>query len=160
MPIKKQPIKMFTNGWIDKISADMNAEIGNLVNGIVETLSYIGERAVTIAREQGNYMNRTGNLRSSIGYIILQDGEPVRQSGDYIVSGAEGVGDEGAQKARELLARLQSEFPQGIVLIVCAGMNYASYVEDIHGKDVLTSAQLDTEETAERMLNKLLQQSK
>lgn len=150
---------MFTSGWIDKISADMNAEIGNLVNGIVETLSYIGERAVTIAREQGNYMNRTGNLRSSIGYIVLQDGEPVRQSGDYIVSGAEGAGDAGAQKARELLARLQSEFPQGIVLIVCAGMNYASYVEDIHGKDVLTSAQLDTEETAERMLNKLLQQS-
>lgn len=148
---------MFTSGWIDKISADMNAEIGNLVNGIVETLSYIGERAVTIAREQGNYMNRTGNLRSSIGYIVLQDGEPVRQSGDYIVSGVEGAGDEGAQKARELLARLQSEFPQGIVLIVCAGMNYASYVEDIHGKDVLTSAQLDTEETAERMLNKLLQ---
>ena len=151
---------MFTSGWIDKISADMNAEIGNLVNGIIEMLSYIGERAVTIAREQGNYMNRTGNLRSSIGYIVLQDGEPVRQSGDYIVSGTEGAGDEGAQKARELLARLQSEYPQGIVLIVCAGMNYASYVEDIHGKDVLTSAQLDTEETAERMLNKLLQQSK
>lgn len=143
---------MFADGWIDKVNAEVNKEIKNLVDGIIETLSYIGERAVTIARERGDYMNRTGNLRSSIGYVILHDGEPVRQGEPQVY----GEGNEGSQVAEELLTMMRSEYPHGIVLIVCAGMNYASYVEDIYGKDVLTSARLETEQIAERMLKELL----
>lgn len=149
---KTQPIRMFADGWIDKVNAEVNKEIKNLVGGIIETLTYIGERAVTIARERGDYMNRTGNLRSSIGYVILHDGEPVRQGEPQVY----GEGNEGSQVAEELLTMMRSEYPTGIVLIVCAGMNYASYVEDIYGKDVLTSARLETEQIAERMLKELL----
>lgn len=143
---------MFTNGWIDKVSASIDKEVKNLVDGVIDTLSYIGERAVTIARERGDYMNRTGNLRSSIGYVILHDGQPVRQGEPEVY----GEGNQGSQVAEELLTMVRSEYPQGIVLIVCAGMNYASYVEDIYGKDVLTSARLETEQLAERMLKELL----
>lgn len=143
---------MFTNGWIDKVSASIDKEVRNLVDGVIDTLSYIGERAVTIARERGDYMNRTGNLRSSIGYVILHDGQPVRQGEPEVY----GEGNQGSQVAEELLTMVRSEYPQGIVLIVCAGMNYASYVEDIYGKDVLTSARLETEQLAERMLKELL----
>lgn len=143
---------MFTNGWIDKVSASIDKEVKNLVDGVIDSLSYIGERAVTIARERGDYMNRTGNLRSSIGYVILHDGQPVRQGEPEVY----GEGNQGSQVAEELLTMVRSEYPQGIVLIVCAGMNYASYVEDIYGKDVLTSARLETEQLAERMLKELL----
>lgn len=153
----KQSIRMFTNGWIDKVSADINKEVANLTQSIIETLSYIGERAVTIAREQGNYNNITGNLRSSIGYVVLHDGQSVVGGSSQVYSGEAGNGEEGAQVAQDLLLRLQNEYPQGIVLIVCAGMKYASFVEDIHGKDVLTSARLETERLAETMLRQVLQ---
>lgn len=152
MAAQTQQIRMFTNGWIDKVSASIDKEVKNLVDGVIDTLSYIGERAVTIARERGDYMNRTGNLRSSIGYVILHDGQPVRQGEPEVY----GEGNQGSQVAEELLTMVRSEYPQGIVLIVCAGMNYASYVEDIYGKDVLTSARLETEQLAERMLKELL----
>lgn len=145
-------IRMFANGWIDKISADVDKEVRQMTEAIIETLQYIGEKAVTIARDRGNYNNITGNLRSSIGYVVLHDGEPVRQGEPEVY----GDGEEGSKVAEELLTMIRSQYPTGIVLIVCAGMNYASYVEDIHGMDVLTSARLETEETANRMLKELL----
>lgn len=153
---KTQPIQMFANGWIDKVSAEIDKEVANLTQSIIETLSYIGERAVSIARKQGNYDNITGNLRSSIGYVVLHDGQSVVVGSSKVYAGKKGNGEEGAQVAQDLLLRIQNEYPQGIVLIVCAGMNYASYVEDVHGKDVLTSARLETEQIAERMLKELL----
>lgn len=145
-------IRMFANGWIDKISADVDKEVRQMTEAIIETLQYIGEKAVTIARDRGNYNNITGNLRSSIGYVVLHDGDPVRQGEPEVY----GDGEEGSKVAEELLTMIRSQYPTGIVLIVCAGMNYASYVEDIHGRDVLTSARLETEETANRMLKELL----
>lgn len=146
-------IKMFANGWIDKVTADIDKEVKQMTDSIIETLEYIGEKAVTIARDRGNYNNITGNLRSSIGYVVLHDGEPVRQGNQEVYKD----GGEGSKVAEELLIRVRSEYPQGIVLIVCAGMKYASYVEDIHGRDVLTSARLETEETANRMLKEILE---
>lgn len=146
-------IKMFANGWIDKVTADIDKEVKQMTDSIIETLEYIGEKAVTIARDRGNYNNITGNLRSSIGYVVLHDGEPVRQGNQEVYKD----GGEGSKVAEELLTRVSSEYPQGIVLIVCAGMKYASYVEDIHGRDVLTSARLETEETANRMLKEILE---
>ena len=37
----------------------------------VTTLQYIGERCVAEARENGSYQDRTGNLRNSVGYVIV-----------------------------------------------------------------------------------------
>ena len=51
-----------------------------------------------------------------------------------------------------LLDKIKADYPQGLALIVCAGMNYAAYVENIHHRDVLTSAEL----VAESLANKLL----
>ncbi|MDD3972788.1 MAG: HK97 gp10 family phage protein, partial [Clostridia bacterium] len=40
----------------------------------VEFLSKVGEMACAKARQLGTYTNRTGHLRNSISYIVLQNG--------------------------------------------------------------------------------------
>lgn len=155
MGVKRAPVRIFANGWLDQIKADANAQIEDAIAEAITGLAAIGEHAVSIARDHGSYNDVTGNLRSSIGYVILSDGEPVIQGESRQYSGPKGDGEDGVKVAAELLEQLRSEYPEGLVLIVCAGMEYASYVEDIHGLDVLTSAQLDTEQQAAEMVKEL-----
>ena len=45
----------------------------------VEFMVRIGETAVRFAREHGAYQDQTGNLRHSIGFIVVQDGKVVHE---------------------------------------------------------------------------------
>lgn len=161
-----------------KIYAKLQMQRKKLIQYLVEKLSYIGEACVKIARDNGDYNDITGNLRSSISYVVLNDGE-VMSGGNFVAKqvapgykkvkrtrklkdgtvkeymanvkvGGDGV--KGQQEGEALLERLKAKFPWGVVLIVCAGMEYAAYVENVRGKNVLASAELE----AERLLNKLL----
>jgi len=38
----------------------------------ISRLQYIGETFINDARTNGNYLDQTGNLRSSIGYVIFE----------------------------------------------------------------------------------------
>lgn len=116
---------------------------------IVQMLQYCGESAVRFARENGNYQDRTGNLRSSVGYLIVQDGREVAQSDFNAVSAN---GGEGSTTGLDYARKIAAENNKGIVLIVVAGMNYALYVER-RGHDVLSGSQLE----AERIYNQLIQ---
>lgn len=90
-------------------------------NQILQTLRFMGETFVNKARLSGNYQDRTGNLRSSIGYIILNNGEIVEKN-------FEG-NNEGVDKGNEIAATVALNYPKGFVLIGVAGMEYAAYVE-------------------------------
>lgn len=116
---------------------------------IIRTLMYIGEQCLNIARNTDSYLDQTGNLRSSIGYVVALDGD-IRYVSNFniIKTGTTGT-HTGAQYARKLI----SEYPKGAVLLMVAGMSYASYVSN-RGYDVLDSAELQ----AERLLNRLLKQ--
>ncbi|MCL1654222.1 hypothetical protein M2T28_16480 [Elizabethkingia miricola] len=46
----------------------------NVTNSFLRVLRYVGERAVNEARLNGNYLDRTANLRNSIGYVIVVNG--------------------------------------------------------------------------------------
>ena len=118
-------------------------------NAIINILMYVGESCVTEARDNGSYMDQTGNLRSSIGYVVVNNGKIVGMKvGEQVKDGTEGKG-----KAESYMTRLASEHSTGICLIVVAGMNYAVYVEG-RGKNVLSSAEL----LAERMVPQMLEQ--
>ena len=135
-----------------KLKAGLQAKMKDIVALLVKQLSFIGEECIRIARESGSYNDITGNLRSSIGYVVLVDGKPV-------VTGAskQYSGKAGPPAAEALLQSLQAKFPWGVVLIVCAGMKYAAYVEAVHHKDVLTSAELKAESLAKKLLNGLIE---
>lgn len=127
-----------------------------LFDKIVRQLTIAGEKAVNVARSvvsAGGYMGggkpytpQTGNLTSSIGYVITCDGQVVSQSSFNAVRDGSQGGQRGEQYAKELAA----QHPQGFALILVAGMQYASYVQD-RGYDVLASGTL----IAERLVNKL-----
>ena len=137
-----------------KLKAGLQAKMKDIVALLVKQLSFIGEECIRIARESGSYNDITGNLRSSIGYVVLVDGKPVVTGASKQYSGKDGNGEAGPPAAEALL---QAKFPWGVVLIVCAGMKYAAYVEAVHHKDVLTSAELKAESLAKKLLNGLIE---
>lgn len=121
-------------------------------NGIIKILQYAGEQFVKDAREglnisgafpKGDYTNRTANLRSSIGYFVLNNGV-------IVDSNLEGTA-EGIAAARELLNSIPDK--SGYQLIGVAGMDYASYVES-RGYNVITSQKDVAIVNIERMLQK------
>lgn len=142
------PIRMTTTEA--EIASCIERQIERQIAVIERTLNYIGEQCVNAARDSDGYKDRTGNLRSSTGYILVRDGRVVRQSKFDPVSG----GSEGGKSGEEYARKLAMDYPDGFALIVVAGMNYAAYVS-AKGRDVLDSAELLAERLVPQMLKQL-----
>lgn len=127
------------------ISAYLADQIKRREDAIIYNLEYVGTECINEGRNNGAYQDRTGNLRNSIGYLILKDGVQVSMN---IQDG------EGAATAKHQLLALASRYPHGIVLIVVAGMNYASSVE-ARNYNVLASAELLAEKLVPEILGEL-----
>jgi len=141
------PIKIKTPNATIKASFDKQYN-ERVLQALIMSLEYVGEACVKEARDGGTYTDRTGNLRSSIGYVIVHDGTIVRRgSSDQFKNGSEGI-----KTTQDFLTSVAKEY-QGITLIVAAGMKYAAAVE-AKGYNVLTSAEL----LADRLVPQLLGQ--
>jgi hypothetical protein len=107
-------------------------------------LQRIGEEFVTNARDNATFTDRTGNLRSSIGYVILKDGKQIFSDFQRFPK-AKGVkkpaGKSGVTAAKEVINEAKANFSTGIVLIGVAGMDYAAAVES-KGYDVITASSI------------------
>lgn len=106
-------------------------------NKVITECQAAGERAINTAHDSQGYNDRSGNLRSSIGYTVLQDGQIV---GSKSTARVGGKGKEGASAGMQFARRIAARYPKGIALIVTAGMRYAGFVE-AQGRDVLTTAE-------------------
>jgi len=115
--------------------ANINKRITNWVvsieQRIIWTLAMVGEQFVNDARNTQTYQDQTGNLRSSIGYIIAKDGVIIQEN-------VEGKA-EGRAQAKEVAREVLRENNKGFVLIGVAGMEYAAAVES-KGYDVITGS--------------------
>lgn len=140
MPIKRLSPRNALGNYLERKANELRRVLLN-------NLIYVGEQAVKEARQRGRYQDRTGNLRSSIGYCILDDGKPVKLDGFEVVKD----GRQGAEQGRKFIESLMSEHSTGLVLIVVAGMEYAQYVEAMN-LNVLDSA----EQMAQRLVPELL----
>lgn len=108
---------------------------------MVRALGFLGEKCIIEARDRSqeeSWYDQTGNLRSSIGYVIVVDGNIVSTSNFKKVKN----GSNGVLEGKALAKKLASNYKTGYALIVVAGMHYAAYVEAIDNKVVLTSAEL------------------
>lgn len=140
MPIRritpKSAVREFLNRKLELIKASM-----------IESLVNVGESALRTAREGHKYKDQTGNLTSSIGYCILDEGRIVFESSfDTVLNGKQGSED-----GRKFLQKLISQNSKGLVFIMVAGMPYAQYVEAMN-LDVLDSA----ETLAKEMIPKIM----
>src|SRR5678815_808718 len=97
---------------MDAIDKKIAKEINRAENEILKKLSFIGENAVNDARGNGDYLDDTGNLRSSVGYTILKNGETVRTSSfDRVKKEA----TKAKKESTKLLDELRSKFNTGFV---------------------------------------------
>jgi hypothetical protein len=117
---------------------------------IIRRLCSIGEKCLSEARTNGNYIDRTGNLRSSIGYVVVVDGNIVLMSSFAAIK----QGKQGSTRGKRFIEQLINKFPTWICLILVAGMNYAGYVS-AKGYNVLDSSELLAEKLVPQMLEKL-----
>ena len=111
--------------------------VANTNRLVLRRMAWVGENAVNLQRTNGNWTDQTGNLRSSIGYIIVKDGTVAQRGNIEQVKD----GEQGVQNAISYLEQLASETPQNVVLIIVAGMEYAEYLKN-RGYDVLDSAEM------------------
>lgn len=133
-----------------EIEAYVDEQVSRLRQVLLRNLAYIGEQCLNAARQTDSYKDQTGNLRSSIGYVIVEDGRVV-QASDFSPS------DKGTDKAtgqatgKAYANELAARFPSGLTLLIVAGMNYAAYVS-AKGYDVLDSSELKADLLTEKLL--------
>lgn len=143
------PIKMITPS--SEIDDYLAQRIDNAERAVIYRLQYIGELVINRVRTAGSYQDQTGNLRSSTGYVLVQDGRIISAS-DY--SAVKHTGTKGGSEGKDFATSLASRYRKGIVLIVVAGMSYAYYVKK-RGYDVLDSGELLAENLVPKMLRSL-----
>lgn len=148
-------IRMTTK--LDEIHKVLMKEANRVERLTIRALSYLGEQCVSRVRDrEGNksWYDQSGNLRSSVGYVIAYNGNIIQYSDfNQIKQGSEGV-SVGKNLAKELVKR----YPNDYVLVIVVGMNYAEYVERKDNKDVLASTELWAMDQVPKMLEKLKRQ--
>lgn len=132
-----------------EINAYIVTEMERISDALIYNLQYVGERCVNAARDVNTYKDQTGNLRSSVGYVLVVDGRIHTQSEFEVVK----TGGKGAKNGRQYAKELARQFPEGIALIVVAGMHYAAYVSA--KRDVIDSAEMLADELVPKVLKEL-----
>ena len=118
----------------------------------IARMKYLGEMCVTHARSipaDIGYKDQTGALRSSTGYTVFLNGIAVHENFKSVNGNSEGI-----EAAKKLCDEVAEKYPEGILLVVVAGMNYAILLES-EGRDVLTSAEQIAEYELPQMIEKL-----
>lgn len=128
-----------------KLNAELQKKVQRIQRAIISRLQFVGETFVNNARnknrDDGGFGDITGNLRSSIGYMVMFKGKPVFWSAFDVVEG----GADGAAKGKRYIKKIANKYKDnGFVLIVVAGMDYAAAVES-KSKDVITGSGLIAE---------------
>lgn len=136
---------------IDVTSPDLDPVFDDFISkqekAILETLKYIGEKCEEEGKEGGSYQDRTGKLRASVRYRVINNGE--------IYAGSAPDENKGAEDGDELLDKLAFAYSlDGAVLVVVAGMRYAAAVE-AKNFNVLTSAELLSDQLIPQLMGKL-----
>lgn len=139
---------------MSEINAAIKAEVERANMLTIRALSYLGEMCVIEAKDrpqESSWFDQSGNLRSSIGYIIVYNGKTIKYSEFNQVK----QGSDGIKEGKELATELAKQYTSGYALIVVAGMNYAELVEAMDSKVVLASAELFARNELPNMMAKL-----
>lgn len=137
---KKGAIRMVTP--VENIMKFLGEELEKDQIKIAQALDYVGSRCLTEARTGHTYQDQTGNLTSSIGYVVVMNGRIFSQD----------MGNR--PETQSLLAEVMPQFRMGVALIVAAGMEYSGYVE-ARGFNVITSSRLLAQKLVPQILTKI-----
>lgn len=138
-------------GFEQAVEKELLEQMNNMRTALIYNLGAIGNRVVNIARQHHRYKDQTGNLTSSVGYVIVEDGKVVMESS---FEQTRPTATEGSNKGRSFAHSLAKAYPEGITLVVVAGMNYAAYVER-RGIGGMTTAEINARNAVRTLLDKL-----
>lgn len=110
-----------------------------LLNAYIQAGEEFIRMARTKTKAENGFGDITGNLRSSIGYLVTLRGQTYSQRFE---EGGNGTDQKtGVQVGRDYAAQISNDTRGDIVLIVVAGMDYAQAVE-FNSRDVITGSSL------------------
>jgi len=132
---------------VNKALQDYGAKVEK---ALLYNLQYLVIQLENHAKESAGYQDRTGNLKSSIGGVVLKNGRPVSYVG-FTNTG------KGSSTGKTYLDQISQKYTSGYVLIIVAGMEYATYVENLHGLNVLQKSKLRMERELPLLLERLKQ---
>jgi hypothetical protein len=109
---------------------------------LIYALEYFVAELQNHAKEQAGYKDQTANLKSSIGGVVLKNGKVVSYA-TFVKEPGNGKGkDNGMQTGMEFINSLIPQFSNGYIIILVAGMEYATFVENYRDKNVLKKTEL------------------
>jgi hypothetical protein len=106
----------------------------------INSLSYAkGETRAELSIDSPGFNDDTGNLRSSIGFVLTHNGETIKE--DFEKSAAGTDKSTGVQTGKAYAKKVNGVQELGWTMTAVAGMEYAGWVEAL-GYDVLTGSTL------------------
>ncbi|MDM1547380.1 hypothetical protein HX096_05835 [Empedobacter falsenii] len=138
----------FSNKDLDKLNQII---IDDTLQKCIKAYLVLGESVVSHAKDSVGFTDRSGNLRSSIGYVLFVNGQVYREAYTLHKEGHEGL-IEGKQFARELASKARKA---PIVLVFTAGMNYAYSVES-KGYNVLSASENYAKQVADLIIKQMM----
>ncbi len=140
-----------------EIERELQKRAMRIETAIIRRLQFLGEKCLIECRTNKTYMDQTGNLTSSMGYLIVANGRILDVKGfNQSLVGSRGTAynNEGSGRGESLAKEAAAKYSSGYALIVVAGMEYAAYVES-RGYNVLSSAELLAERELPKMIKAL-----
>lgn len=147
-----------TVSGLDSVVSQIEKQSEKYIQAFIDDLDYIGLKVIRYIRDRSgeeSWIDQTGNLRSSIGYVIVRNGKIVKRGGFEKVDGPKRseTTEDGSVLGENYAKRLAADYTKGFALIVVAGMDYASYVEDMESKDVLKGGELEAEKLVKKLID-------
>ena len=127
-----------SQGAINEVRMQVRQFEKNLEKALVNRLEYVLEELKTHAKSNAGYNFQTGNLNSSIGGAVYKNGIPIALRGFEV----ESAGSEGSKVGLEYLNNLALKGRGSYVIVLVAGMEYASSVENLHNRNVLAKTEM------------------
>lgn len=129
-------IKITADFNMDDLEAIITEETQSWFDELVDQYRVAGRSFVERAVQKANFNNITWNLRSSIGYVIMYEGQIVESYFKDLIAGTEGQ-EVGEDYAKFILSLIDDG--EGLSMALVAGEEYAYYVE-AKGKDVISGS--------------------
>ena len=121
---------------------------------ILLNMQFIGEQFIRDARSTNTYKDETGNLRTSIGYRIVRNGFTYTEGRWELYVKDKGGGTKVIELSRDLMDELSEKFPNVIVLVCVAGMDYAAAVE-AKGYDVISNSSIKARDSLKKAIKRV-----
>ena len=102
------------------------------------------------AKESAGYDDQTSNLKSSIGGAVLKDGKPITYKG---FKGEQ----KGVSVGLDFIKSIMSNYSNGYTILIVAGMEYASPLENYLGRNVLKETELKMQRELPDVMKRLKQ---